>query len=138
VVILYSVQIDMWLLTVILTLVRHLTSGNLPMSMAQLSSNQPGNRDLAESKLPDMYFDLTDPDRMMMHLAAATYAGIPYDVAINQLIEHNQQYHPERFAQDQQSEDYDPFTLASDFLATATPIRIHNLTPQEPRLLLKT
>ena len=67
-----------------------------------------------------MYFDLTDPDRMMMHLAAATYVGIPYDVAINQLIEHNQQYHPERFAQDQQSEDYDPFTLASDFLATAT------------------
>jgi hypothetical protein len=101
---------------------RNLTSGNLPMSMAQLSSgiSQSGDRSLAESKLPDMYFDLTDPDRMMMHLAAATYAGIPYDVAINQLIEHNQQYHPERFAQDQQSEDYDPFTLASDFLATAT------------------
>ncbi len=101
---------------------RNLTSGNLPMSMAQLSSGvyQSGDRALAESKLPDMYFDLTDPDRMMMHLAAATYAGIPYDVAINQLIEHNQQYHPERFAQDQQSEDYDPFTLASDFLATAT------------------
>ena len=101
---------------------RNLTSGNLPMSMAQLSSGiyQSGDRSLAESKLPDMYFDLTDPDRMMMHLAAATYVGIPYDVAINQLIEHNQQYHPERFAQDQQSEDYDPFTLASDFLATAT------------------
>jgi hypothetical protein len=101
---------------------RNLTSGNLPMSMAQLSSgiSQSFDRDLAESKLPDMYFDLTDPDRMMMHLAAATYVGIPYDVAINQLIEHNQQYHPERFAQDQQSEDYDPFTLASDFLATAT------------------
>jgi hypothetical protein len=96
--------------------VRQLTSGNFAMSLAQLSSNQPGNRDLAESKLPDMYFDLTDPDRMLLHLAAATYVGIPYDVAINQLIEHNQQYHPERFAQDQQSEDYDPFTLASDII----------------------
>jgi hypothetical protein len=96
--------------------VRQITSGNFAMSLAQLSSNQPGNRDLAESKLPGMYFDLTDPDRMMMHLAAATYVGIPYDVAINQLIEHNQQYHPERFAQDQQSEDYDPFTLASDII----------------------
>jgi hypothetical protein len=40
--------------------VRYLTSGSLPMSMAQLSSSQPGNRDLASSKLPDMYFDLTD------------------------------------------------------------------------------
>jgi hypothetical protein len=96
--------------------VRQLTSGNFAMSLAQLSSNQPGNRDLAESKLPDMYFDLTDPDRMLLHLAAATYVGIPYDVAINQLIEHNQQYHPERFAQDQQSEDYDPFTLAFDII----------------------
>ena len=101
---------------------RNLTSGNLPMSMAQLSSGvyQSGNRSLAESKLPDMYFDLTDSDQMNSYLGNATYAGIPYDVAINQLIEHNQQYHPERFAQDQQSEDYDPFTLASDFLSTAT------------------
>jgi len=101
---------------------RNLTSGNLPMSMAQLSSGvyQSGDRSLAESKLPDMYFDLTDPDQMNSYLGNATYAGIPYDVAINQLIEHNQQYHPERFSQDQQAEDYDPFTLASDFLATAT------------------
>jgi hypothetical protein len=95
---------------------RYLTSGSLPMSMAQLSSSQPGNRDLAESKLPDMYFDLTDSDQMNAYLGYATYAGIPYDVAINQLIEHNQQYYPERFAQDQQSEDYDPFTLASDII----------------------
>jgi hypothetical protein len=63
-----------------------------------------------------MYFDLTDSDQMNVYLGYATYAGIPYDVAINQLIEHNQQYHPERFAQDQQSEDYDPFTLASDII----------------------
>jgi hypothetical protein len=96
--------------------VRYLTSGSLPMSLAQLSSSQPGNRDLASSKLPDMYFDLTDSDQMNVYLGYATYAGIPYDVAINQLIEHNQQYHPERFAQDQQSEDYDPFTLASDII----------------------
>jgi hypothetical protein len=96
--------------------VRYLTSGSLPMSMAQLSSSQPGNRDLASSKLPDMYFDLTDSDQMNAYLGYATYAGIPYDVAINQLIEHNQQYYPERFAQDQQSEDYDPFTLASDII----------------------
>jgi hypothetical protein len=96
--------------------VRYLTSGSLPMSIAQLSSSQPGNRDLASSKLPDMYFDLTDSDQMNAYLGYATYAGIPYDVAINQLIEHNQQYYPERFAQDQQSEDYDPFTLASDII----------------------
>jgi hypothetical protein len=96
--------------------VRYLTSGSLPMSIAQLSSSQPGNRNLASSKLPDMYFDLTDSDQMNGYLGYATYAGIPYDVAINQLIEHNQQYYPERFAQDQQSEDYDPFTLASDII----------------------
>jgi hypothetical protein len=95
---------------------RYLTSGSLPMSIAQLSSSQPGNRDLASSKLLDMYFDLTDSDQMNAYLGYATYAGIPYDVAINQLIEHNQQYYPERFAQDQQSEDYDPFTLASDII----------------------
>ncbi len=95
---------------------RNLTSGNLPMSIAQLSSGvyQSANRSVAESNLSSMYFDLTDEAAMTSYLGTAAYAGIPFDVAIGQLIAHNQQYHGDQFNQDiaAAGPDFNPFDTA--------------------------